>query len=187
MDTHRTVTLESVKYGGERHRTWEQLYAVTPVWADPQVLWGPMPTEVTERDGRRWTGPFPVVMYLWASLPYNVVTLLLDDTQHRHYCNACLPVEALSPHTYRYVDLDLDVLVDPEGGVEIVDRDEFALNRRTYAYPSAVIEAAERGVRLLDEAARKHTGPFSPLAITRLREIISSRTVHEAEEGSTGS
>lgn len=175
MDTHRTVTLVSVKYGGERHRTWEQLCALTPIWADPQVLWGPIPTVVAERDGRRWTGPFPVVMYLWASLPYNVVTLLLDDTHHCHYCNVCLPMEALSPNTYRYVDLDLDVLVDADGGVATVDRDEFTLNQRIYAYPSAVIDAAERGVRLLEEAARKHTGPFSPLAVARIREVVSSR------------
>lgn len=167
----RAVRLESVKFGGVPHRVWERLFALTPSGADPQVLWGPVPTEIVEADGRRWTGPVPVLMHLWAHRAWNAVTLL-DPGGTRYYCNVCTGLETVAPGTYRYTDLDLDVLVDPHGATEVADEEEFAANRRRFGYPPAVVRCARSGLKDLLGAIRRGEDPFDPDAVRRwLREL----------------
>ena len=41
-----------------------------------------------------------------------------------------------------YVDLDIDVIVWPDGRIEVLDLEEFEENSRVYSYPLNVIETA---------------------------------------------
>jgi protein associated with RNAse G/E len=45
-----------------------------------------------------------------------------------------------------YVDLDLDVIVWPEKGYEVLDRDDLEKNTIKYGYPTEVVANAERSL-----------------------------------------
>jgi protein associated with RNAse G/E len=159
----RLVRLESVKWGGVPHRSWERLWQLAP--GPEVVLWGPEGTRVREADGRVWTGPRAVLMHFWPDRDYNVVTLLDPEGPPRFYCNVCLPPRALGTRRrpgWRYVDLDLDVVVLPDGTSEVRDEREFQLNADRFGYPPAVRARALRGLAELQTLVRSRGGPFAP-------------------------
>ena len=45
-----------------------------------------------------------------------------------------------------YVDLDLDVIVWPDEGYEVLDRDDLEKNTIKYGYPSEVVANAEKSL-----------------------------------------
>jgi protein associated with RNAse G/E len=158
----RRVRLDSVKWGGVPHRTWESLWELES--RDRLVLWGPDGTRVREADGRVWIGPRPVLMYFWPDCDFNVVTLVEGDGRPRHYCNICLPAEAVGGVAggWRYVDLDLDVIVRPDGSVEVRDEDEFVVNADRFGYPEEIRRRAREGLAAILRRVAAHQGPFAP-------------------------
>ncbi len=62
--------------------------------------------------------------------------------------------------TLTTVDLDLDVVRHRDGTTALLDGDEFADHQVRFAYPRAVIEAAERTAAWLMEAVAARTEPF---------------------------
>ena len=64
-----------------------------------------------------------------------------------YYFNICMPPK-ISDSVIDYVDLDIDLLVWPDGRVITLDMDEFETNSEIYAYPDIVrrhaLEALEK-------------------------------------------
>lgn len=54
-----------------------------------------------------------------------------------YYFNICMPPK-ISAGVIDYVDLDIDLLVWPDGSVIILDMDEFETNSEIYTYPDRV-------------------------------------------------
>lgn len=54
-----------------------------------------------------------------------------------YYINICLP-PTISDAVIDYVDLDIDLIVWPDGRVITVDMDDFERNSEIYAYPPSV-------------------------------------------------
>lgn len=72
----------------------------------------------------------------------------------------------------RCVDLDLDVIREPDGRVWVDDEDEFALHQRSLGYPAEVVGAARRSCEEILAAVTAAEGPFDGSAgrwIERLR------------------
>jgi uncharacterized protein len=67
------------------------------------------------------------------------------------------------------VDVDLDVIRFHDGRVEVVDRDEFELHQRRYAYPEDLIETTERATAEAFELVVANVPPFDG---ARAREWI---------------
>jgi hypothetical protein len=63
-------------------------------------------------------------------------------------------------HEVTQVDLDLDVILTPQGSVEVIDQDEFAENQIALAYPLDIIRSAENAARMASELLRTRTEPF---------------------------
>jgi len=95
--------------------------------------------------------------YYWLDRWYNVFRF--SDSEHRlkqFYCNINMP-----PHfdgkTISYVDLDIDVLVEPDLSHRILDVEDFEQNSKIYSYPVEVQNAAraalEDVVRLIESRA----------------------------------
>lgn len=158
----RRGRLESVKWREVPHRAWDRLWQLSG--GDELVLWGPEGTVVREADGRLWSGPREVLMHFWPDRDFNVVTLLDPAGPPRFYCNVCLPPVAArhpAPYGWRYVDLDLDVVVTPEGAVEVRDEKEFRVNAERYGYPSGIRARARAGLEQLRALAQARGGPFA--------------------------
>jgi protein associated with RNAse G/E len=89
-------------------------------------------------------------------------------------------VDISTPSTWtddeiRTVDLDLDVIRDPDGRVWVDDEDEFAEHQRSLGYPADVIAAAETSCAEVLEAVRDLSGPFAGVHLDWLARLRSRR------------
>ena len=80
--------------------------------------------------------------YYWLDRWYNFFCFHEPDgTFRNYYCNINMPPR-FEHGVLDYVDLDIDVVMWPDGRVEILDEDEFDKNAKLYAYPNVVLKNA---------------------------------------------
>ena len=74
------------------------------------------------------------IEYYWLDRWYNVFRFLNEEGGTRlYYCNINRP-PTLEGDVLSYVDLDIDVLVQPDFSFEILDLEEFEVNAVRYGY-----------------------------------------------------
>jgi hypothetical protein len=71
------------------------------------------------------------------------------------------------------VDLDLDVIRDRDGRVEVIDQDEFLLHQKQLAYPDELIENAERSAREIEAAVTRGDEPFGKVGDQWLERAVA--------------
>ncbi len=145
----RTIRVASTKYDGSRHYEF-----------DAQILAheGPMLTllvpEGTSSTSDRGSQPVDTTFtaLFWTDRDYNVFHNHRPMGRRRitSYANVALPAE-FEGDVLRWVDLDLDVIVDADGGVVLDDEDEFEEHRLRFAYPQDVVS---RAITARDELLR---------------------------------
>jgi protein associated with RNAse G/E len=59
-----------------------------------------------------------------------------------------------------YVDLDIDVLVQPDLSYQVIDLDEFAENAAKHRYPPSIVETAHHSLAQLILLIESHSFPF---------------------------
>lgn len=62
-----------------------------------------------------------------------------------------------------YVDLDIDVLVDPDGSYRVLDLEDFEENARNYNYPPDIQNEARRALEELIALIETRAYPFNIL------------------------
>lgn len=79
-----------------------------------------------------------------------------------YYCNVAKPPIWTEDGARRvaYTDLDLDLIVFPDGRVELHDEDEFAAYAAQYAYPAATVARAWQAVDDLRARIARRAHPF---------------------------
>lgn len=89
--------------------------------------------------------------YFWTDRWYSVFRFQTPAGRLlKFYCNINTPAR-LAGGVLSFVDLDVDVLVEPDRSYAVLDEDEFELHAELYAYP----ESYRENVRLaLDELLR---------------------------------
>ena len=86
------------------------------------------------------------VEYFWLDRWYNVFKFHEADGSFRnYYCNIAMPA-TFADRVLNYVDLDIDVVVWPNGKYDVLDRDDFERNTLKYNYPKEIKERAEESV-----------------------------------------
>ena len=75
----------------------------------------------------------------------------------------------------RTVDLDLDVIREPDGRVWVDDEDEFAEHQVTLGYPAEVIEAAQDSCAAVFTAVTERSGPFAGVHRDWVARLTSRR------------
>ncbi|HEV7798874.1 MAG TPA: DUF402 domain-containing protein, partial [Pyrinomonadaceae bacterium] len=89
--------------------------------------------------------------YYWLDRWYNVFRFAQPDGRLRnYYCNVNVP-PTLAGDVLSYVDLDLDILVEPDFSQRILDLEDFESNIERYGY-SAEVQANAR--QALDDLVR---------------------------------
>ena len=85
--------------------------------------------------------------FYWLDRWYNVFRFHEPDGQLRnYYCNISLPPRFESS-LLEYVDLDIDLLVWPDGNVEVLDREEFQANVARFNYPAEVLTKVDETLK----------------------------------------
>ncbi len=101
------------------------------------------------------------IEYYWRDRWYNSFRFLEHDgTTKLYYCNVNMPPD-LSRGVLSYVDLDIDILVQPDFSYQVLDLDEFAANAARYGYPEELKQRAHQAVDELISLIDTRQFPFS--------------------------
>ena len=76
-----------------------------------------------------------------------------------YYCNLNMP-PSLKDNVLTYIDLDIDILVQPDFSYQVLDLDEFEENARRYGYSEEVKSEAQAAVDELVSMIVTHEFPF---------------------------
>ena len=99
--------------------------------------------------------------YYWLDRWYNVFRFAQPDGELRNfYCNVNVPAR-LEGDVLSYVDLDIDILVQPDFSYRILDLDEFEKNSELYDYSIDVRQNAHVAVSDLVTMIETRAFPFS--------------------------
>jgi len=98
--------------------------------------------------------------YYWFDRWYNVFRFLDDNgTTRLFYCNINMP-PSLKGDELIYVDLDIDILVQPDLSYQVLDLEEFEANAERYGYPEEEKKRAHAAVNELIAMIATRQFPF---------------------------
>jgi hypothetical protein len=78
----------------------------------------------------------------------------------KFYCNLNTPAR-LADGVLSFIDLDVDVLVEPDFSYQVLDEDEFELHAELYGYPAEYRERVGRALAELTRLIDSREFPFS--------------------------
>lgn len=111
--------------------------------------------------------------FFWRDRWWNVIAGYDADTGELrgYYCNvAKAPRWQIEPApVVAYTDLDLDLVVFPDGKIELHDEDEFLQYAAQYHYPARTIERARRTVDEIIARIERRAHPFRFESLPALR------------------
>ncbi len=163
----RALSVVSRKYDGRfRFATEVQVVCCAP----RLVLGVGMPGRRFVRDGRVERRHDLSLEYLPLDRPFNIVSFFDSASRIvRHFCNI-LTEQRLADGVLSYVDLDLDVVVTPDGRYSVEDREEFERNSEELGYPDQVRALAEEAVGELVRLAESGGHVFGCESFEEARE-----------------
>jgi protein associated with RNAse G/E len=153
------ITVRVLKYDGTEYRRWnatlarqdESLIVLDAEFEDDVAhhLLGNI------RSGTR------TIEYYWLDRWYNIFRFLESDGSTKlYYCNVNMP-PTISGGILSYIDLDIDVLVQPDFSYQILDLEEFAANAERYGYPEQVKAQTHKALAELISIIEARLFPFS--------------------------
>ncbi|MFL6255306.1 MAG: DUF402 domain-containing protein [Pyrinomonadaceae bacterium] len=101
--------------------------------------------------------------FFWTDRWYSVFRFQAPDGQLlKFYCNINTP-PTLEPGALTFVDLDVDVLVQPDYSYAVLDEDEFERHAELYQYPALYRFKVQEALDELRLLINNRHFPFSPL------------------------
>jgi protein associated with RNAse G/E len=153
------IEVRAYKYDGLLHRTWPaellrqegSLIVLDAQFADDVIhdLLGTIASGTHSLE------------YYWLGRWYNVFRFAEPDgTLRNYYCNVNVP-PTFEGDILSYVDLDLDILVEPDFSYRILDVEDFERNVEDYGYSGEVQANARRAVDELVRMIETRAFPFN--------------------------
>ena len=153
------ITVRACKFDGSEHRTWpakvlrqEGTLLVLDAKFDREIqhdLLGTIALGTTS------------IEYYWLDRWYNVFRFANPSGGLRsYYCNVNVP-PTFDGKVLSYVDLDIDILVEPDFSYQIVDLDDFESNAERYSYSLETRTSAKRALKELVHLIEKRYFPFT--------------------------
>ena len=154
-----TISVRVLKYDGAEYRRW---HATIARREDPLIVLDAQFADDVQHDLlgdiRRGT---QTIEHYWLHRWYNIFRFLeTDGTTKLFYCNVCMP-PSLSGGVLSYIDLDIDILVQPDWSFQVLDLEEFAANAQHYGYPDLVKCQTHKAVAELISMIETRQFPFS--------------------------
>jgi protein associated with RNAse G/E len=152
------IVVSVLKYDGREHRRWPARIAET---VGPLIILDAVFDEEIEHDllGKVLSGTISTEYY-WLDRWYNVFRFSSSDqVLQKFYCNINAPPQ-FDGRVLSYVDLDIDVLVEPDLTYRILDEDDFEENARCYGYPEEIRANARRALTEVIGLIESRAFPF---------------------------
>lgn len=160
----KSITINSRKFDGSVRRSWR--CDLTGRDGPLLVFLGVFDSEVNHSDLGIIRPGTVSYEYYWLDRWYNVFRFHEPGGELRnHYCNINMP-PVFQDGVLDYVDLDIDVLVWPDGGYKILDMEEFEENSNKFKYPKDVTDAAETALNELLQLIETKEFPFNSSGVT---------------------
>jgi protein associated with RNAse G/E len=152
------ITVRVLKYDGTEYRRWKASLAQQ---ADSLlVLDAEFEYDVQHQllgEIKRGTR---TIEYYWLDRWYNIFRFLDEDGATRlFYCNVNMP-PAYADSILSYVDLDIDVLVQPDLSYQVLDQDEFEKHAELFGYDEETRREAHSAVADLIAMIERRQFPF---------------------------
>jgi uncharacterized protein len=152
------ITVRVFKHDGTEYRRWSATLSRRE--GDLVVLDAEFDVDVKHEILGEIKQSTRTVEYYWLGRWYNVFRFLKEDGSTRlWYCNINKPPE-FAGATLTYVDLDIDILVQPDFSFQVLDTDEFERNALAYGYSDEEKRQAERAIEELTAMIEKREFPF---------------------------
>ncbi|MGE5674116.1 MAG: DUF402 domain-containing protein [Mycobacterium leprae] len=165
------VTVQAYKYGGIPHYR----FAVRVLDRSPElmVVTGEYGRELIHQTrGKRFTIQNRSIEFYWPGRPYTVAADCSAEGQIRqYYCNINLP-PVMADDRVEWVDLDLDLIVQPDLSWQVVDEEEFELHQVRYGYPPEVIQLARESLAALIRLVEAREYPFDGSAAALAGKLV---------------
>ena len=159
MATPDEITVRVLKYDGTEYRRWDATLAQRH--ESLMVLDAEFADEVQHQllgDISRGTR---TIEYYWLDRWYNIFRFLESDGSTKlFYCNISMPPE-IKGGVLSYVDLDIDILVQPDLSFQVLDLEEFDTNAAHYGYSEQVKTQTHQTLADLISMIRTRQFPFS--------------------------
>ena len=138
------ITVRVLKHDRTEHRRWNAI--VSDHEGDLIVLNAEFDVDVSHEILGEIKKRTRTVEYYWLDRWYNVFCFLNKDGSTRlWYCNINTPPEFVGD-TLTYIDLDIDILVQPDFSFQVLDIEEFEANARQYGYSDEEKHRAHQAV-----------------------------------------
>jgi protein associated with RNAse G/E len=164
MSTFSSYIIKSFKHDGHLHRMWvENMFVPASLLLEPHqsesmhVLINSQ-TKIIEADGKEWVSRIPAISFFIPNQWFNVVALL-EESGVRYYCNIASPPYVCG-RVITYIDYDLDVIRMPDGGVHVVDQEEYERHKLLYHYSGVVDGKVRQGLKDLMKRIESDEAPF---------------------------
>ena len=153
------ITVRVLKYDGSEYRRWEATLARRE--ESLIVLDAKFADEVQHHLLGNISRGTRTIEYYWLDRWYSIFRFLKSDgTTKLYYCNVNMRPE-FSRGILSYIDLDLDILVQPDFSYQVLNLEEFEANTARYGYPEAVKRQANQAVDELVSMIETRQFPFS--------------------------
>jgi protein associated with RNAse G/E len=138
------ITVRVLKYDGVESRRWQA--CLNRSEASLLVLDAKFDLDVEHESLGTILKGTRTIEYYWLNHWYNVFRFLDDAGRTSfYYCNINQP-PTLEHGVLSYVDLDIDILVQPDFSYQILDLEEFQTNALRYGYSVEVKDQARAAV-----------------------------------------
>jgi len=152
------ITVRVLKYDGTEYRRWNARLARQE--DSLLVLEAEFEYDVQHQllgEIKRGTR---TIEYYWLDRWYNVFRFLDEKGQTRlFYCNVNLP-PTCEGNTLSYIDLDIDILVQPDFSYQVLDQDEFEKHAELFGYDDDTRRQAHSAVDELIAMIQERQFPF---------------------------
>lgn len=149
--------IKSYKHDGTIHREWQKNIVLYHE-IDRLLIGMNNRTKMIEANGDIFVTKDPAIFYFHKHHWFNVIHIL-DEEAPYFYCNIS------SPFTYRddilsYIDYDIDIIVNNDFSYEVLDRDEYEVNKQQLAYGKDIEHEVNESIMILKKWITERKGPF---------------------------
>jgi protein associated with RNAse G/E len=116
------------------------------------------------REDATWMGTLYAIFFPFPNEPFYIYELYSAEPPYAFegwYCNLNTPLERTADG-YSYIDIDLDVYVNPDMTYRTLDEDEYRDHSTKYEYTEELRQTVERAMELVLERIQRVEFPFRP-------------------------
>jgi protein associated with RNAse G/E len=117
-----------------------------------------------------------VVYWVHPEKWFNIAVLCKEEGTG-YYCNIASPIEFEEERNlYKFIDYDVDVIVNEDGLYEIVDEEELTEHAHAMKYPPEILNKIAEATAELVALLEAQEGPFDPEARRRWTQLWEEST-----------